>query len=240
MRTAPGPRVHAVGSKQFGPAYDRLPECGLRIGSLHPHLGAFNEALLEDGDVVLVGCSDTMLLTPAFQRRVRRIVKLARVVAIVVGGSEASAGYAAQNGFHGFARRESEPVVVERTVRAVSDGELAFPRATLSALVQLHRRLTPLDEPEDAGEMLTPRQQQIVALIARGATDREIAEMLRISRSTAHKHVQNALRRTNARTRSQLAAGTRGPAVNGGMFGLAASVWPMLQPPLKGKGAKAG
>jgi non-specific serine/threonine protein kinase len=53
---------------------------------------------------------------------------------------------------------------------------------------------------------LTPRQQEIVDLIAQGATDREIASRLRISQSTAHKHVQNALRRLGARTRSQLVA----------------------------------
>jgi non-specific serine/threonine protein kinase len=59
---------------------------------------------------------------------------------------------------------------------------------------------------------LTPRQEQIVELIAQGATDREIAGVLQISQSTAHKHVQNALRRLNAKTRSQLVASARPPA----------------------------
>jgi len=61
----------------------------------------------------------------------------------------------------------------------------------------------------DVPTSLTPRQQQIVDLIAQGATDREIAARLRISESTAHKHVQNALRRSKTKTRSQLVAVAR-------------------------------
>jgi DNA-binding NarL/FixJ family response regulator len=102
---------------------------------------------------------------------------------------------------------------VSRTVRAVSDGEIAFPRAAVTGLFKL-LSLLPLslsrgDEPVG----LTPRQHQIVELIANGATDREIAAHLRISESTAHKHVQNALRRSKTKTRSQLVAVARQSAL---------------------------
>jgi DNA-binding CsgD family transcriptional regulator len=51
-----------------------------------------------------------------------------------------------------------------------------------------------------------------VTLIAQGATDAEIATLLNISRSTAHKHVQNARRRLRAKTRGQLVAASRDQA----------------------------
>jgi len=111
---------------------------------------------------------------------------------------------AARIGFHGFIAREVGPEALTRTVSAVAHGEVAFPRATLASLLQMLSFL-PLPR-SDAPTSLTPRQQQIVDLIAQGATDREIAARLRISESTAHKHVQNALKRTQTKTRSHLVA----------------------------------
>ena len=236
-------RVHAVGSKQHGAAYQRLAECDLEVASQLAHLGLLNEVLLDPSDVVLVGCSDKLLLSPAFQRRVQRLARRARILAVAAEVTPSTAAYAARLGFHGFIARDASPDAVRRSVGAVARGELAFPRATLSALVVLdHARTPERSAPVDV-EALTPRQRQIVDLIARGATDREIADLLRISRSTAHKHVQNALRRANARTRSQLAAGIRGAAVeqrDRPLFGFDTSLWSLVErPALKGKGIGA-
>jgi DNA-binding CsgD family transcriptional regulator len=95
-----------------------------------------------------------------------------------------------------------------RTITAAARGELAFPQSATTALVRALARVAPVNAARTAAS-LTPRQRQIVALIAEGATDAEIATLLRISRSTAHKHVQNARRRLQAKTRGQLVAATR-------------------------------
>lgn len=203
------PQVRAVGSRRAGPAYDRLDECDLEVVAVAPHLGAFEEAELAADEVVLVGCTETMLLTPAFQARVAALSRAARTIAVVPGGTGEAAAHAARLGFHGFVPREVPPRAIERTVHAVRRGELAFPRSALTTLIRQEHELRPPQAASLHVGALTPRQRQIVELIARGATDRDIARILRISRSTAHKHVQNALRRTNARTRSQLAASTR-------------------------------
>ncbi len=49
---------------------------------------------------------------------------------------------------------------------------------------------------------LTPREHEIVALMAQGLTDREIAERLFISRKTASNHVTAVLAKRNLATRS--------------------------------------
>lgn len=48
---------------------------------------------------------------------------------------------------------------------------------------------------------LTARQQQLMALLARGFTNKEIAESLRISEFTAKNHVHRIMRRLNAQSR---------------------------------------
>jgi DNA-binding NarL/FixJ family response regulator len=115
--------------------------------------------------------------------------------------------YAARLGWRGFVAAANATTVIARTIAAAGRGELAFPP---SATTELARALANLAPVTAAGAAeLTPRQRQIVTLIAQGATDSEIATTLRISESTARKHVQNARRRMRAKTRSQLVAASR-------------------------------
>jgi DNA-binding NarL/FixJ family response regulator len=59
---------------------------------------------------------------------------------------------------------------------------------------------------------LTPREQEVLELIAQGARDREIAERLVVTESTVKKHVQNILRKLHARNRAEAVARLRAKA----------------------------
>ncbi|BAU12359.1 two component LuxR family transcriptional regulator [Leptolyngbya sp. NIES-3755] len=52
---------------------------------------------------------------------------------------------------------------------------------------------------------LTPREQEVLQLIGRGATNREIAQQLYITEGTVKTHVTSILNRLNLRNRSQIA-----------------------------------
>ncbi len=83
--------------------------------------------------------------------------------------------------------------------------EHAFPREVLGSFVWQQR----LDrETGPNGSALTPRQNEIVALIARGATDKEIAGALGIATATAQKHVTNILERLQVPNRAAAVAVT--------------------------------
>ena len=53
---------------------------------------------------------------------------------------------------------------------------------------------------------LTPRERQIVEMLARGATGDQIAQQLVLSPETVQKHVHNAKRKLGAATRAHLIA----------------------------------
>jgi PAS domain S-box-containing protein len=53
---------------------------------------------------------------------------------------------------------------------------------------------------------VTPREREVIALLARGATSREIADELYISPETVRTHVRNAMEKTGTRTRAHLVA----------------------------------
>jgi DNA-binding NarL/FixJ family response regulator len=201
------PAVHMAHSRVAGAAYERLEECGIAVRSVAPHLGAIDMAVVERGDVVVVGCSDRMLLAPSFRARVQAISMFARVLAVVPSPGPDTAYLAARAGFHGLVAREVSCDAFKRAIEAARHGELVFPRGAVASLFRLIKQNGKDNGRARQGE-LTPRQRQVVDLIAQGSTDREIAGVLQISESTAHKHVQNALRRANARTRSQLVART--------------------------------
>jgi PAS domain S-box-containing protein len=67
-------------------------------------------------------------------------------------------------------------------------------------------------EPEDVriGEGLTPRELEVVHLLALGLSGPEVAEQLFISHDTVRTHVRNAMEKFDARTRAQLVAITLG------------------------------
>lgn len=200
------PRACVVDSGGNGPAYDRLDECAIDVMAVVPRLSDVDLPILGTFDVVIIGCTETMLSTPSVERSVGRISEFTRLVGVASRPDPELAALAARIGFHGFVAREVAPDAFERAIKAVILGEMAFPRTAMSAVIRLIRRAyTRLPKAEHENE-LTPRQREIVNLIARGASDREIADKLQISPSTVHKHVQNALRRTKTKTRSHLTA----------------------------------
>ena len=58
--------------------------------------------------------------------------------------------------------------------------------------------------PAIVGPQLTPRQRDCVALVAQGKSDWEVGQLLGISESTVHKHIEDAKRRFGVSTRIQL------------------------------------
>ena len=189
----------------------RLERLGWIPATRAGSVGAFDTATVSRADVIVVVCTERSLLTPAFQADAVRVARGTPRVAVVGEAGPDAAAYAARLGWHGFVSSDSPDPVLVATIAAAALGELSFPASTTSSLVRALARIAPVTNLETSA--LTPRQRQIVTLISQGATDVEISSVLGISRSTAHKHVQNARRRMRAKTRSQLVAAVRTEAL---------------------------
>ena len=110
-------------------------------------------------------------------------------------------------GASGFLVKDTEPVELLEAVRAVARGEALVSRGVTHRLIaevaSQSDRYRP--SPEELEE-LTAREREVMALVARGLSNREIAERLVISHATAKTHVSRALRKVDARDRAQLVA----------------------------------
>ncbi len=93
-----------------------------------------------------------------------------------------------------------------RSLTGVLRGEMAYSRDIVGAWMRNIR--SPVRS--DRGDLLTSRQLQIVGLIARGASDKEIGGTLGIATATAQKHVTNILDRLGVPNRAAAVAAVAG------------------------------
>jgi DNA-binding NarL/FixJ family response regulator len=107
-------------------------------------------------------------------------------------------------GASGFLVKDTEPVELIRAVRAVASGEaLLSPSVTKRLIAEFATRAKePARDPELAD--LTDREREVMALVAEGLSNDEIAKRLFVSPATAKTHVSRAMVKLNARDRAQL------------------------------------
>jgi DNA-binding NarL/FixJ family response regulator len=107
-------------------------------------------------------------------------------------------------GASGFLVKDTEPVELLRAVRAVAAGEaLLSPGVTRRLIGEFATRAKePVRSPEL--DHLTDREREVMALVAEGLSNEEIAERLYVSPATAKTHVSRAMIKLNARDRAQL------------------------------------
>jgi DNA-binding NarL/FixJ family response regulator len=108
-------------------------------------------------------------------------------------------------GATGFLPRNTEPGALIHGLRAVAAGEAALsPGVARRVISELVSWPDPgLPGPEQLDE-LTPREREVMGLVAGGLSNDEIAEHLVISRATAKTHVSRTLYKLQARNRAQL------------------------------------
>lgn len=107
-------------------------------------------------------------------------------------------------GASGFLLKDTLPPELLSAVRIVADGEaLLAPSITRRLIEDFVRR--PLTAPADPRlEQLTAREREVLAAVARGLSNAELAAELFMSHATAKTHVSHLLTKLDARDRAQL------------------------------------
>jgi DNA-binding NarL/FixJ family response regulator len=108
-------------------------------------------------------------------------------------------------GASGFLLKDTPPVELLEAVRIIAAGDaLLAPSVTRTLIAEFSRHaVVPMRNPK-ALEQITPREREVLLLIARGRSNGEIAEELHMSIATAKTHVGRLLNKLAARDRAQL------------------------------------
>jgi DNA-binding NarL/FixJ family response regulator len=105
---------------------------------------------------------------------------------------------ALQAGAVGYLLKDTDADELQRAVRAAAAGQVQLSPAVAAKLVRDVRM--PANPPQ-----LTPREEQVLVLLARGRANGQIARELHIAPQTVKTHVSNILAKLNAQSRTQAA-----------------------------------
>jgi DNA-binding NarL/FixJ family response regulator len=105
---------------------------------------------------------------------------------------------AVHSGARGYVVKEVDTSELVRAIRAVSRGEPAFDSRSAAAMVRSIN-----GPPRADPRQLTGREQEVLRLLARGLSNRDIGRRLYISETTAKFHVGNIMRKLRVTRRAE-------------------------------------
>ncbi len=177
------------------------------VGEAHDGVEALERTRFEHPDVVLMDIRMPELDGLEATRRISEDPRLADVHVLILTTFELDEYVfeALRSGASGFLLKDTEPVDLLRAVRIVAAGEaLLAPSVTRRLIGEFVARPERRNPAPDTLRLLTDREREVLALVATGLSNEEIAEELVISPATARTHVSRTMVKLNARDRAQL------------------------------------
>ena len=134
-------------------------------------------------------------------RRLRESLPGARVIVLTSFGDDERLLPAIQAGAAGYLLKDAAPADLARAVRLAHRGEALLDPSVAARLVDA------LAQPRGAAatEPLTPREREVLALVARGFANKRIARELGIAEKTVKTHVGHVLAKLGVADRTQAA-----------------------------------
>ena len=135
----------------------------------------------------------------------REAAPAARVLLLTVSEDGADLQAALRGGAHGYLLKTIEGDQLAQAIHRAMRGEPAISPEMMGKLVAAFQGSPAAGAPADPVAQLSPREQEVLREIARGASNKEIARALDIAETTVKIHVQHILRKLGLSSRVQAA-----------------------------------
>lgn len=171
-------------------------------------------ALETDPDIILMDINLPIMNGLQATREIKALRPDIGVVVFTAYHDETQALHAIQAGASAYFPKDVTATELVNAIREVSQGNYVVDDAVLSKpevvkwLLGQFQQIAPIQAEEAADEMflpLSPREMEILQLIARGMSNKEIARELQISRQTVKNHMTSILRKLAVNDRTQAA-----------------------------------
>ena len=163
---------------------------------------AIEKAMQTHPDVVIVDLSMPRLGGVEVVRRLREALPATRVLVLTMHQEDEYVLQAVRAGASGYLVKDSAASELLAAVRSLHAGRGYFgPQAARTLAEQLQHPERTLDDPYGR---LTPREREVLHLIAEGLTTKEIARRLDISTKTAENHRGHVLEKLDVRNTAEL------------------------------------
>ncbi|MER6510205.1 response regulator transcription factor [Nonomuraea sp. NPDC048881] len=124
-----------------------------------------------------------------------------RVVVLTSVSDRSDVGPAMRAGAAGFLYKDVDPSALVQAVRAVHNGQVLLAPEAAEAMLSAPAPVAAVPGPAP----LTEREREVLALIAAGRSNREIARSLAVAEKTVKTHVSNVLMKLGVQDRTQAA-----------------------------------
>lgn len=162
-------------------------------------------AMATSPDLVLMDINMPKLDGIEATRRIKEAMPECRILALTVRNQEETLMEAIRSGGSGFLLKDCAPHHLIEVVKKVASGQQYFEASLASSL--LSRLLQGKEKGQDRTSTydLTPREEEVLGLIVRGYSNKEIADELDIRPRTVKAHVSNILKKMGVEDRTQAA-----------------------------------
>jgi DNA-binding NarL/FixJ family response regulator len=137
-------------------------------------------------------------------RRLKEKYPEMAVVALTIHDDEEYFFQMLQAGASGYVPKRAAPDDLITAIRTAKRDEIYIYPALAKSLVTDYLRHATNDAETTIPDVVTPREQEVLELLAQGHSNEEIAEMLSISKHTVARHRENLMRKLELHSRSDL------------------------------------
>jgi DNA-binding NarL/FixJ family response regulator len=178
------------------------------VGSASDGQEALERCQAERPDVVLMDLRMPKMDGAQATARVRQILPDTQVLVLTTYADDESLFPALQAGARGYLTKDASAEEIEQAIRALHAGrthlDAAVQERLLAAALDAREALPKGPEPaQELPDQLTPREAEVLKLIAQGLSNAEIAAALVVSGATVKTHVNRIFFKTGVRDRAQ-------------------------------------
>jgi len=175
------------------------------VGAACDGVEAVELAQTERPDVVLMDLRMPRMEGAEATRHIRAELPDTQVLVLTTYADDESLFGALQAGARGYLTKDASAEEIEHAIRALAAGETHLDPIVQRRLVAavLDTKPIPVAPAQPLPDDLTPREAEVLKLIASGLSNTEIAEALVVSQATVKTHVNRIFYKTGARDRAQ-------------------------------------
>ncbi len=132
------------------------------------------------------------------------------ILVLTVSDNESDLFTAMKFGARGYILKNAEPDELRHAIFHIAQGGVIVSQLMATKLLtdfqELEGSVTTMESPQQEKAAISPREGEVLQLVAKGATNKEIGDALFISENTVKTHLQNIMEKLHLANRSQAAA----------------------------------
>lgn len=174
------------------------------VGEAADGLETIRQALLLRPDLVLMDISMPGISGVDATREIRRQLPQTRVLVLTQHDDEGYLRRVLRAGASGYLVKKAADTELFVALRTVARGEVYLHPSMTRLLVEETVLLSPDAGPDARSEQLSEREREALSLLARGFTNREVADQMAVSVKTAETYKARIMEKSGLRRRSDL------------------------------------